>query len=699
MKSIRLLAFVLALAFLVVPLEAKDKKEPRAKIRVSGLGWIDDRQMRLAIERLWGDSLGPTLDTNQIEDAALFIASVLGPKGYQRPHIVAETVLPDGKKEQFPLDLNLQEEPPRWLRAKEVTFVVREGVRFYLENVSLTGLHVIKDTVARDFFFSEVALIRGKAARAYSPQRVRRAADALESTLRQQGYAEATVKIVRTDSDPRTGAVSVDVAVSEGPQWVLAGVGITTHGPALPGLAPVESRKGGPWSTFRSQDLAQEIRQVYFKSGFPDVRVRVETKPRPPAGGTREVDVVATVDTGVQARIGQVVFRGQERTRESVLRRRVQVGSGDLLDPLALDKARYRLGRLGVFRSVDVTYEPPSGEVRDPVFNLKEEDPMELSLMAGWGSYEQLRGGAEIVRRNLLGRAHQARLTLVQSMKSSRGDLTYTVPEIFGETIDGSVRLFGLQREERAFLRQEYGGTATLKRAFPAISADGTLGYTYQSLRNDRNELSTALADGRQITVASIDVGLTHDSRDNPLRPRRGYRWYLQSELASQGLGGEVNYQRIEVGGSYHTSWGRGRWVHVGLSHGFVTTLGSTDLLLPVNKRFYPGGESSIRGYGEGEAAPRGPDGKYIGAKSYALLDVEVEQALTKNWSVVVFTDVLGESATLGSYPFDTGLYSVGLGVRYHTLIGPIRLEYGHNLNRRDGDPTGAVQFSIGFPF
>ncbi|PTY07406.1 outer membrane protein assembly factor [Opitutaceae bacterium EW11] len=693
-----LLLLVVVLGF-VLGADAAEPKPSVAKIRVSGLGWLQNRQTRLAIERLWGDKPGPTLNTNQIEDAALFIASVIAPKGFQHPQIEVDAMLANGGREHFTIDLTLQQEPPRWVQAREVAFHVHEGVRFHLENVSITGLRVMSDAAAHDFFFNEVALIRGKAARAYSPERARRSADALESTLRQQGYAEASVKIAKTEQDPKTGKVALQVAVTEGPKWMLSSVRVETKGPELAGVAPIEQRKGIPWSTFRSQDLAQEIRRIYFKDGYPDVRVRVDAKPRPAGSGERPVDVIARVDTGVQVRVGQIVFHGQEKTKESVLRRRVQIDHGDLLDPQELDRARYRLGRLGIFRSVDVTYQPPEGEVRDPVFTVREENPTELSLMGGYGSYEQLRGGAELVRRNLFGRAHEARLTVVQSMKSSRGDLTYTVPEIFGETIDGSVRLFGLQREERAFLRQEYGGTATLKRSFPAISADGTIGYTYQSLRNDQNQLSTYTSDGRQVTVASIDVGLTHDSRDNPLRPRRGYRWALQSELASQGLGGEVNYQRVELSASYHTSWGRGRWVHAGISHGVVTTLGSTDALLPVNKRFYPGGESSIRGYGEGEAAPRGSDGKYIGAKSYILVDLEAEQSLTKNLSFVLFTDLLGESVTLAKYPFDTELISVGAGLRYHTLIGPVRLEYGHNVRKREGDPTGAVQFSIGFPF
>ena len=106
-----------------------------------------------------------------------------------------------------------------------------------------------------------------------------------------------------------------------------------------------------------------------------------------------------------------------------------------------------------------------------------------------------------------------------------------------------------------------------------------------------------------------------------------------------------------------------------------------------------------MRGYREGEASPRGADGLFLGAKTYLLVNLELEQALTGSWSVVVFGDALGAAARLAQYPFDERLYSVGIGVRYHTLIGPVRLEYGHNLNPRIGDPSGTLHFSVGLPF
>ena len=137
------------------------------------------------------------------------------------------------------------------------------------------------------------------------------------------------------------------------------------------------------------------------------------------------------------------------------------------------------------------------------------------------------------------------------------------------------------------------------------------------------------------------------------MRPRHGYHVTTQLEIANRVLGGVTQYQRFETSGAYHTPWGEGRWIHVGFSHGVILTLGAmNDLDLPVNKRFYPGGDNSIRGYQSGEAAPRDALGRFIGAKSYGLLNLELEQALTQSWSVVAFGDALGTATRLKDYPF-----------------------------------------------
>jgi outer membrane translocation and assembly module TamA len=365
-----------------------------------------------------------------------------------------------------------------------------------------------------------------------------------------------------------------------------------------------------------------------------------------------------------------------------------------------LDDAQARLARLGVFRRIDREFTDAAPGVRDALFRVTEGRLQEINLLAGYGSYEQFRAGLEWQHYNLWGRAHTNSVRLVQSIKSTTGDYRYTVPSLFGTTVDGSARLFGLRREELSFLREETGANLSLARAFPSLQANGTATYTLRRLRSTRSALATRRADRPQANVASFDLRLVRDRRDNPLTPRDGDRVFAQVDLASKALGGEVDYQQFQIGGSYHRPLGASRWLHVGLEHALVTTLGADDdRALPVNVRFFPGGDASIRGYRRGEAAPRSASGEFIGAKTYLLANVELEQALTGKLSLVLFADALGSAAQLADYPFEEKLFTLGLGLRFNTVIGPVRVEYGRNLDPRPRDPAGTLLISVGFPF
>ena len=100
-----------------------------------------------------------------------------------------------------------------------------------------------------------------------------------------------------------------------------------------------------------------------------------------------------------------------------------------------------------------------------------------------------------------------------------------------------------------------------------------------------------------------------------------------------------------------------------------------------------------------GEAVTRDTAGELIGAKSFSMLNLEYELALTQRISAVVFWDALGITARIADLPWEDTLHAAGVGVRYNTVIGPIRLEYGHNLNPRPTDPAGTLHLSIGYPF
>ena len=671
-----------------------------ADLHVRGLGWFDDRTAEQKLKVLLGGRAGAAWDAGALEDAALVLIAALNDQGYLEPALTVETTLADGRAAAYPLDARLEPALPRPLAVTAATLRFVPGRRFALREVTFSGLLAITEKEARAFFIGENSLIPLVSERIYSVRRLQGAAANLEETLRQLGYAEAAVTPLAAQIDHLTGDVRVRIAVQEGRRWMVGGLQFAVADGSEAPLQLAADRAGRPWTALWRQDTATAIRRWYYARGHPDVDIQLTAQITPAADGTNAVTVTAQVAPGPEVRLGAVRFSGNAHTRDLTLRRLVPSMPGALLDPVKFNDSQAQISRLGVFRTVDLRYDPAVGPVRDAVYDLTEGRRQEINLLAGYGSYEQLRGGVEWRHYNLFGRAHTDSLKLVESMKGSSGDYTYTVPGLFGPFTDGSARLFGWRREEFSFTDQEYGANLSLLWPLRRLGLAITTGYTFKHLRNTDSVLATRATDPRQADIASLDLGVVREQRDNPLRPRKGYKLSLQVVSADRALGGNVIYQQIIFGASYHTGWGEGHWIHLGFSEGVVTTFGaSAHTVLPASVLFYPGGDGSIRGYRKGEAAPRDAAGLFVGAKSYAQFNLEFEQALTSKWSVVVFGDALGTAANLRDYPFNEKLFSAGLGVRYQTIIGPVRVEYGRNLNPRPLDPAGTLQVSIGFPF
>jgi outer membrane protein assembly complex protein YaeT len=608
--------------------------------------------------------------------------------------------LAEGGQIETPAEALLENPLPPGLRITEVRFQIHKGLRYHFQTLVFDGLITVPEKQARSYFMETETLLHPKGTRVFTPERLDRGLSSLTDVLDRQGYRDAKAEAASVDRNDHTGAVNVRVRVGQGPKFIVrsAREEFLYEGVAQP-AETITTHPDKPYSHLWVQDFSLSLKTNQFHRGYPDVTVEVTPIQSEPRGNRVLVDLLATVKTGPLVWVSGVTFLGQQRTRVSLLQRRVRIQRGDLLDPIRAEQGRYRLSSLGIFDTVDLDYQPPFGTNRAVVYRLKEGKRLNLSLLFGYGSYELLRGGFEAEQNNIWGLAHHARLKAIQSFKSSSGELTYTIPELVGRDVDLFLTGAGLRRQELDFLRLEYGGGFGLHKYFPSAATDISARYSYQILSALDAFPAIASVGLTNPAVGSVTLDLKHDRRDNPLYPRKGYRIFATLETAGQALGGEANYQRNEIFSSWYHPLGGGLYLSLGLSHGVAIPFGSPQNNLPFDKRFFPGGESSIRGYTEGEASPRNQFGQIIGAETYVLGQVELEQALTPQWSVVVFSDSLGFARSLQHYPFDTGLFSVGIGVRWKTLIGPVRLEYGYNLNPRPLDPVGTLQFSLGFPF
>jgi outer membrane protein assembly complex protein YaeT len=675
----------------------QQKPPPPAKVRVRGLGLLENRINVRTIRRIWPEKkFPPTLPAGFAEDAALLLRSKLVEQGFLKARVTLELIDAAGQSTNLVCGDNPDFFLPADLELREITLRAERGLRYYFKELEFENLDVIQPTRARGFFHPTDSIIPLRSERPYNPAQFARSRRNLELEFAHQGYRNATTEITRLDIDDATGQVRATLKVDAGLIHRVRKLEIeirdTGEGPLI---SETRRQPDVPWSFLWNQETAEELKQEQFAQGYADATVTLNPVRDERQDDTVWVDLKATVVRGPRIRLGNIEFEGQQKTREWMLRRKARL-SGPWLNRVEADEARNNLSRLGVFKSVYVDYPEATNHVRNVRYTLEEGKRIDIRLLMGYGDYDMAFGGVEIDQFNLWGLGHHARLYGVQSFKSTIGRYTYSVPEFLAPDLTAFADADFLRREELTFERREIKLGAGLRKSFPSTGQQVGLRYSYQFLRSDQQSLGTEVENTR---VAAVVADWSIERRNNPLLPRRGFRAGFTAEFATPELGGEASYQRIEGSFSYHLPVARATYLHFGIWHGIAADLVNDNGPLPFNKRFFPGGETSIRGYQQGGASPLDPIGRQLGAESGVIGNFELEQALTRRWSLVGFVDAGGVTPTIDEYPFDETLVSIGGGIRWNTPVGPLRVEYGHNLNRRQFDPSGTWHFSLGYPF
>src|SRR5436190_344599 len=432
---------------------AAESKPKPAKIKISGYGVLGNLKLKRLVKVMQSEDLKkPLVDANFIENAGLIIISRMREDGFLNPTIIADITFEDGRRYAMRWHSTVDPPLPRPISARRVHFRVYEGQRFYFDRLTFTGLEAMSEKQARSFFIETDALIPLKASRIFTPGRLKRGLASLREFLERKGFQDARAEAGDIRQEDKTGAVNVRVDVTQGPLYLVRSVRIETFIIATNVPIYVENlRPNRPYSQLWQQDLIQSLKVTNYVGGYADTSVEVKTLKRESITNSVLLDLLATVRTGPQIEVGAVRFSGQKQTKIAIMGDRVPLDPGDLLNPALAEKGRSRLARLGVFDSVQLRYDIIDDEKRDVIYDVREGKSLDVNLLFGFGSYELLRGGVEIEKRNLWGRAHSVRLRAIESFKSTRGDLLYTMPQFLGEEIDLFLNGFWLVREEIDF--------------------------------------------------------------------------------------------------------------------------------------------------------------------------------------------------------------------------------------------------------
>ncbi len=675
---------------------SETEKEAASWVVENG-GFLKNRKLKSQLDLIFNEEK-ESFDSSDIEDAALILISYMEGEGYLTAKAIGEITLLNGETTTVEWDGEFDVFLPRETAAKRVRFKLVHGPRFYYENLFIEGSEVLTTEEVEAFFYNEPLLFQGNKSKLFSRSLLQSSKGNLKTHLNTMGFYGAEVKADIVKVDNESGGCSVHVVIELGQKHLVGSVVMNSSADGPVPELDLDKYVDQPYSRFITQDVSRELRNRYYEMGFPDATIKSSLEFEDGHEGTKKVTIRVEVIPGTQAFVSSITYSGSSKTKPSLIRSRLKLDAGDPLNPSLLERSRLNLSRLGIFDKVEYDLTSEGGTQKSVHFSLDERTTWSVDTIVGWGSYEQLRGGLLVEKINVFGVGHRARMKAIASLKSHLGEFRYLVPSVFDSPVTLSAKVFGLEREEIAFEREDFGLDVGLSRKFDRLGIDANTIYSIRTLDVLENELVDSLANQEGTTVGSFELRLGKDRRDSAINPRSGYRMTSHWEWASTAFGGEVDFQRAEFTFSHHADIIRGLYWHGGITHGVIGSFSESQGQIPASMLFYPGGENSVRGYQRSEAAPKEGE-KFQGAQSFILVNLELEQALSRSLSLVLFLDAVGTASNIDEYPFDDTLSSAGLGLRYRTFMGPLRLEYGRNLNQRDFDPKGTLHFSLGYPF
>lgn len=636
-----------------------------------------------------------------------------------------------------------------------IVFTIRAGpvYRVAPQGIQITG----NASIPPEDFRPLIALAPGDL---YISSRLDATTGALLRVYRTRGFAWAevsSVEVQETDSGVDAALVRPTITIKEGPRAVIGGV--TIAGTEAIGQTEIRSlirlQPGDPYYEPAIAADEDAVQLEYLNLGFASADVQVT--PSLSEDRTR-VDLQFAVTEGAQTIVDHVLVVGNQRTEEEVIRREVLLRPGQPLGLRDLLESRRRLSALGLFRRIDIReleHGPP--DRRDVLITVEEAPVTTVGYGGGLEVNRRLRAGGpggtaeerielaprgffDIGRRNLGGKNRSVNLFTRVSVRPNDAPED---PERDGRGIGFSeYRVVGTYREPREFLwnadltvtgaveqgeRSSFnfarrGVTAELlRRLTPTIRASGRYSFGATRTFDERLSLDEQAAIDRifpQVRLSSFSGAIARDTRDDIVEPSRGAFLSVEGTVAARGLGGQVGFMKTYMQGYWFKRLPGLRQIvfasraSVGLADGFERPPLPTDPEgeaiedLPASERFFAGGDTTIRGFAldtVGTPATISARGFPRGGNAVLILNGELRVPVWGGVGAALFVDGGNVFERVTDFAAEELRGSLGFGLRYRSPIGPIRVDLGFKMDRREfggrREPRSVLHFSIGQAF
>ncbi len=510
---------------------------------------------------------------------------------------------------------------------------------------------------------------------------------AIQNLYNYNGFLDAHV-VSELIFDSTKKKVEINIDITEGKQTFVKEIDFVGNRLFTNDLLEekIATQLNEPFDKRKTELDRYTIISLYDDRGYADIQVQSNYTVT-----DNELRLVHTISEGEKQFIKEIEVVGLERTREGVARREIKIKPNDIFRYADILKSQRNLYNLGVFRSIRTSARNASlANFKIVQFTTAEKEPITINFRIGYGTRDYLRAGFGITHINILGRAWRGKIEGKASFAEYRLNSQLTFPRFFVSAVKYSIGAFYQFKKEISFRTRGIGGYWSTYLNLIGGKLSST--YDIEAVRTYFVDVDTTEDD----LLQGITLTWLRDKRDDPLFPERGNYIYINSETKGVILPSDVNYVRP----TFEYRVFRPIMMLVGavsVKVGVVQEVSPTTEV-PVYKRFYCGGTSSVRGYSEWSIGPRDENANPIGGRALVELSGEIRYPIYKILGGTLFIDAGNIWQEYDD--IDASLrWGIGAGLRVKTPLGSIRLDYGIKINRQPDESFGAVHFAIGEAF
>lgn len=527
----------------------------------------------------------------------------------------------------------------------------------------------------------------------------------LQRILQAEGWYDVKVETRIDRSTVAQGQPATAIlTVSPGERYTIGSIAVEADTPTPPDLITknLALKIGEPIVAQRIQGAEANVAIVLPQEGYPFATVGQRDVLLDP--DTHLGDYTLPITLGPRARFGGFRTTGDLAFGAGHVRTLSRFKAGELYDSRDVDDLRKALVATGLFSSVAVEPErtgqlnPDGTETVTMLVTQDAGPPRTLAASAGYGTGQGFRVEGSWTHRNLFppegaliasavaGTRELGASALFRRSNAGKRDRTLQAGiEALRSDYDAFEALTG-----RIFGRLSYDSTPIWRKTF-------TWGIGAEILGTIEKDYNFALGrrDRRKFLIGALTGQVGFDKTDSLLDPTRGFRAQILVQPEGALSDGFRPYVRSQIDGSAYYPVGDSLVVAARARAG--TTLGIDRFQLAPSRRFYGGGGGSVRGFGYQGLGPRDPDGRPLGGLSLVEAAGEVRYRFG-DFGVVGFVDMgqVYEDRVPSFKDLRTG---VGIGARYYTSFGPMRVDVATPLGRRQGESRFNVYISIGQAF